>query len=87
MKKPTTPPPAAAPPLDEQAIRADQAVKIREARTAAGRTQQQVADHLGVTKGAVSEWEGGKSSPRPSLQIALATYLGVRHSTLFGFDS
>lgn len=35
------------------------AKRLREARLAAGMTQQQVADACGVTDGAVSAWEKG----------------------------
>lgn len=37
--------------------------KIREARHAAKMTQQQVADALDITKGAVSQWESNQSTP------------------------
>lgn len=39
---------------------------LREARKAAGKTQQDVADHLGVVQSAVSAWEIGRASmPMP----------------------
>ena len=37
--------------------------KMRRARKAAGKTQDQVADHLGITKGAVSQWENDATIP------------------------
>lgn len=39
---------------------------LREARKAAGLTQQQVADHFSITKTSVSEWETNKG--RPSME-------------------
>ena len=36
---------------------------MRKARRAAGKTQEQVADHLEITKGAVSQWENGTTVP------------------------
>jgi DNA-binding XRE family transcriptional regulator len=51
-----------------------------------GVTQEQVAKAIGVTKASVSDWEGGKSSPRPHHQVALARYFGAPWSVLFGLD-
>ena len=39
-------------------------------------TQKEVAAHLGVTQGAISQWESGKSVPRASSLIRLAKYFG-----------
>lgn len=36
---------------------------MRKARTASRKTQDQVAEALGMTKGAVSQWETGESVP------------------------
>jgi transcriptional regulator with XRE-family HTH domain len=43
-------------------------------RDRAGLTQQQLADVLNVSRGAVSRWEAGSREPRGPL---LARYLGV----------
>jgi transcriptional regulator with XRE-family HTH domain len=37
--------------------------KMRSARQLAGKTQDQVADHLDITKGAVSQWENDQTVP------------------------
>ena len=41
-------------------------------RKAKGLTQAQVADALGVTKGAVSRWESGENFPRVDKLLAVA---------------
>lgn len=51
-----------------------------------GVTQSDVAQAIGVTKAAVSDWEAGKSSPRQHHQVALAKYFGAPWSVLFGLD-
>lgn len=47
------------------------AAKIRAARQAAGFTQQQVAERLGVTRGAVTQWEARDEDSRtqPSIEL------------------
>lgn len=40
------------------------AKKFREARTAAGLTQQQVADALGLDRTAIAQYERGASKPQ-----------------------
>lgn len=69
-----------------EAIRARQGKKIRDFRKFRNLSQAAVAEAVGVTKAAVSEWEGGKSSPRPQFQIDLARALGVPWSSIFGLD-
>ncbi|MFD8948544.1 helix-turn-helix domain-containing protein [Streptomyces sp. NPDC059979] len=39
----------------------------RELRTSTGLTQQELADAVGVTRAAVSQWEKGVRTPRGSL--------------------
>ena len=38
-------------------------MKMKAARKSAGKTQDQVADHLEITKGAVSQWENDTTVP------------------------
>jgi transcriptional regulator with XRE-family HTH domain len=49
--------------------------RLREARVAAGLTQEQLGFVLGVTKSSVSAWENGRETPSfrvlPQLRIAL----------------
>lgn len=50
---------------------------IRSLREAAGLTQKQLAEKLGVTDKAVSKWETGRGLPDITLLEPLATALGV----------
>ena len=59
---------------------------IRVARTDAGLTQQQLADLVGVTKAAVSEWERGGSMPRIVHQVKIANNLKIAWAEMFGPD-
>lgn len=65
-------------------LKAFRATKIENGKV--GVTQLAVAEAVGVTKAAVSDWESGKSSPRPHHQVALAKYFGAPWSVLFGLD-
>lgn len=47
-------------------------MSFKEKRIAAGLTQQNVADALGIDQGAVSHWERGKNTPRISILRKLA---------------
>lgn len=60
---------------------------IRELRHQNGRTQEALADALGVTPQAVSRWEQGGSYPDMELLPAIANYFGVTIDELFGFSS
>ena len=50
---------------------------IRQLRTASGMSQQQFADQLLVSRGAVSMWEAGKRLPDISMISRIASCLGV----------
>lgn len=50
---------------------------IRELREAAGLTQLQLANALGITPGAVYSWERGRNEPKASQLRALARFFGV----------
>lgn len=67
-------------------IRKAQGKTIRETRRERGLTIQEFADRLGVTEGAVSQWETGRFSPRAHHQVAIAAVLGVTWSSLFSLD-
>jgi transcriptional regulator with XRE-family HTH domain len=51
--------------------------RLRELRSQAGLTQEQLADKAGVKRGAIARWELGKREPSWSNVIALADALGV----------
>lgn len=55
-------------------------------RTAAGMTQQELADTLGVTQSAVNIWERDKSRPRYDTLKTLAAIFGVSVDSLLGDD-
>ena len=50
---------------------------LREYRTERKMTQEFVAEHLGISRQAVSKWESGISEPSTSNLLALAKLFGV----------
>ena len=60
----------------------DQPSPIRTARIAAGMTQQQLADSLGVAQQSVTRWETGEREPRVSTLKRIAAVLGCDLSAL-----
>lgn len=60
----------------------DQPSPIRAARIAAGMTQQQLADALGVAQQSVTRWETGEREPRVSTLKRIAAVLGCDLSAL-----
>ena len=58
--------------------------RITEFRKAAGMSQGELAKRLGVTQGAVSQWEKGYSNPRLPMLMKMATVLGVTLDSLTG---
>lgn len=61
--------------------------KIRELRRKEKRTQEALADALGVTSQAVSRWESGGSYPDMEIIPSIAHYFGVSIDELFGYDN
>ncbi len=59
---------------------------IREKRKELGLTQEQVAEHLGVSTPAVSKWESGVTYPDITLLSALARLLKADPNTLLCFQ-
>lgn len=55
---------------------------IKSARINRGLSQEELARRIGVTKGAVSQWESGESTPSRKNQKALANELGIKASEL-----
>lgn len=61
--------------------------KIRELRRRDGRTQDSLAEALGVTAQAVSRWESGGSYPDMEMIPAIANYFHVSIDELFGYEN
>ena len=61
-------------------------MRIRELREAAGKTQRQVADSMGVLTSAVSNWESEVALPRARQLPQLARVLGCSIDELFAPD-
>ncbi len=59
--------------------------KIRELRRRDGRTQEALAEALGVTGQAVSRWEASICYPDMEVVPAIANYFGVTIDELFGY--
>ena len=61
--------------------------QFKEARQMKKLTAVEAAEHLGVTKAALSSWESGKKSPTVENLIALAELYGVTTDYLLGRTS
>lgn len=61
--------------------------KIRELRHHDGRTQEMLADALGVTSQAISRWEANGGYPDMEMIPAIANYFGVSIDELFGYEN
>lgn len=61
--------------------------KIRELRRKEGRTQETLADALGVTSQAVSRWESNSSYPDMETVPAIANFFGISIDELFGYKN
>ncbi len=59
---------------------------IRQYRRKDKRTQEQLAEVLGVTAQAVSRWESGGSYPDMDLIPSIANFFGVSIDELFGYE-
>ena len=61
--------------------------QIKAFRRRDGRTQEELANALGVTAQAVSRWEKGICYPDMELMPSMANYFGVAIDELFGYDN
>ena len=61
------------------------AENIRAFRKARRLTQEQLAEVLGVTTGAVYKWESGLSVPELNLIVELADFFDTSVDTLLGY--
>ena len=60
--------------------------KIKNLRKRDGRTQEALADALGITSQAVSRWEQNAAYPDMELIPSIANYFGITIDQLFGYD-
>lgn len=60
--------------------------KIKQLRNRDGRTQEMLANAIGVTSQAVSRWEGSGGYPDMETIPAIANYFHVTIDELFGYD-
>ena len=58
--------------------------KLKELRSAKGLTQEQLANDINVTKGAVAMWETGKRTPDADMLKTLSQYFRVTVDELIG---
>lgn len=65
----------------------DLGTRIRHFRRRDGRTQEALAEALGVTSQAVSRWESGGSFPDMNLIPSLANYFDITIDELFGYTN
>lgn len=62
---------------ESAAVRKSLGEALKEHRTRCKMTQEFVAEHLGVSRQAVSKWENGTSDPSTSNLLALAKLYGI----------
>lgn len=62
-------------------------LKIRQLRHRDGRTQEMLADALGITAQAVSRWEAGGCYPDMEMIPSIANYFGIAIDELFGYQN
>ena len=62
------------------------AENVKSLRKQHGFTQEQLAEALGVTVGAVYKWESGQSLPEVKLLVEMADLFEVSVDTLLGYD-
>lgn len=60
--------------------------KIRELRRRDGRTQEALADALGITSQAVSRWESNGTYPDIEMIPSIANFFGTTIDELFGYE-
>ena len=68
--------------LETAAVRKSLGETIKEQRTRNNMTQEFVAEHLGVSRQAVSKWESGASDPSTANLLALAKLFGISAAEL-----
>ena len=61
--------------------------RIRQARIAAGFTQERFAIAIGVDQANVSRWERGLASPKANRRPLIARVLGIDPDVLFSYSN
>lgn len=61
-------------------------MRLKEMRTRAGVTQQELADRIGVKQSAVAHWEAGRFDPRMKRIAQIADVLGCKVTELLAED-
>lgn len=61
--------------------------KIRELRRRNGRTQEALAEAIGVTPQAISRWEANGGYPDMEMIPSIANYFGISIDELFGYNN
>ena len=59
---------------------------IRKCRKQLGLTQEQLAEAMGVSIGAVHKWETGLSTPDITLIVALANFFDTSVDAMLGYE-
>lgn len=59
---------------------------IRDGRKRLGMTEQQFADAVGVSRGAVQQWERGDTAPKRNNQAIVARKLGISVAALMEIE-
>lgn len=62
------------------------AKRLRESREGKGKTQQQMAEMLGITAVSYGAWERGKAEPSIPRLIRLCRFFGVTSDWLIGIE-
>lgn len=61
--------------------------RIKELRNEAGRTQENLANALGISPQAISRWEKGQGYPDMEIIPSIANYFHVSIDSLFGYEN
>ncbi len=60
--------------------------RLKDARTEAGLTQKELAEHIGVSRNTISSIETGEFCPTSKLALILSIALDKKFEELFYFD-
>lgn len=57
--------------------------KLKTLRATVAKTQQEVADALGISRSALNAYELGQRTPRDEVKLKIANYYGVSVESIF----